>query len=197
MPFELILPSRVDEPSFESFLIQADSIAHRQKTLILEMGPVETIDLYGMLSLLELGRHLRLRGHRMLLHQPLSADLQQHLERAGFFARAQPIYTVYPPYRKSVPPPQNKRDGFLLQITPVATREDMARVLERLRERMEGQGEAVIMKLSALLTGLFDRGGAGGYAVVRSDSSGFTIAASDRAVLRPGGLAKVTVIVLP
>jgi hypothetical protein len=197
MSFELILPKRVNEPSFESFLIQADSIAHRPKTLILEMGPVETIDLYGMLSLLELGRLLRQRGHRVLLHQPLSAELQQHLERAGFFAQARLIYTIYPPYRKSVPPSQNKNEGFLLGITPVQTREDRARALERLRERMEGREEGVSTNLSALLSGLLDRDGGGGYAAVRSDSSGYTIAASDRGALRPGGLAKVTVIVLP
>ncbi len=210
MPFELILPKIMDEPSFESFLRRLGTIVQRQKTLILEMGPVEAIDPYGMLSLLELGRHLRQRGYRMLLHQPLSADLQQHLERAGFFARAQPIYTVYPPYRKSVPPTQKGGDGFPLEITPIATIEDITRVVGRLRERMEGHGETAITSLSALLTGIVERGGAGGYAMVQSDSSAITIAASDRTALRPiltrkgsdpietggqGGLAKVTAIV--
>jgi len=197
MSFELILPKMVDEASIESFLIQADSIVHRQKTLILEMGQVESVDLHGLLSLLELGRQLRLRGHRMLLHLPLSAELQLHLERAGFFAQARLIFTIYPPYRKSVPPGQNKSGYFLLEITPVQTKEDRARALERLSERMEGREERVSTNLSALLSGLLDRDGGGGYAVVQSHSPGFTIAASDRAVLRPGGLAKVTVMVLP
>lgn len=212
MPFELNLPKILNEPSFESVLNQAASIVQRQKTLILEMGPVEAIDPYGMLGLLELGSYLRQRGHRMLLHQPLSADLQQHLERAGFFGRAHPIYTVYPPYRKSVHPSQKKSDGFPLEITPITTIEDINRVVGRLREKMEGHGEAAITSLSALLTGIVKHGGAGGYAVVQSDSSGITIAASDRADHRtipfregfssietggPGGLAKVTAIVFP
>ncbi|MBI3811247.1 MAG: hypothetical protein HY283_03445 [Nitrospirae bacterium] len=212
MPFELILPKILDEPSFESFLIQAGPVAQRQKTLILEMGPVETIDPGGMLSLLELGNYLRLRGHRMLLHQPLSADLQQYLERAGFYARARPVYTVYPPYRKSISPSQNWDDDFPLEITPVATREDVARAVERLSKKMERAGGTVVKRLSVLLTDLVEPSGAGGYAVVRSDSSGVAIAISNRAVLRPipigegpglvetgrpGGLAKVTTIVLP
>lgn len=180
MPFELILPKRVDEPSFESFLLRAASIVRRQKTLILEMGPVEAMDPCGMLGLLELGRHLRLRGHRVLLHQPLSADLQQLLERAGFFAQAQPICAVYPPYRKSVPPAQKRGGDFPLEITPIATAEAATRAVGRLRERMGGAGDAVITILSALLTKRVEQGGTGGYAVVRSDSSGITIAVSDR-----------------
>ncbi|MEK6683781.1 MAG: STAS domain-containing protein [Nitrospirota bacterium] len=180
MPFELILPKILDEPSFESFLIQAASIVQRQKTLIVEMGPVEAMDPCGMLGLLELGRHLRLRGHRMLLHQPLSADLQQLLERAGFFAQAQPIYTVYPPYRKSIPPTPKKGGDFPLEITPIATAGEITRAVGRLRERMGRPGEAVSAILSALLTKRVEPGGTGGYAVVRSDSSGITIAVSDR-----------------
>jgi hypothetical protein len=136
-----------------------------------------------MLGLLELGRHLRLRGHRLLLHQPLSADLQQLLERAGFFAQAQLIYTVYPPYRKSVPPTQKNGGDFPLEITPIATAETAARAVGRLRDSMGRPGEAVIAVLSALLTKIVEPGGTGGFAVVRSDSSGITIAVSD---LGPG-----------
>jgi len=212
MPFELKFPRRVDEASFESFLKKTATIPLQGKTLILELGPVETMDLYGMLSLLELGRQLRERGHRVLLHQPISADLQRHLERAGFFSRAQPICTVYPPYRKAAAPFQKDKEDFLLQITPITSREDRARAEGQLKEKMVGKGEAVIATFSALLTDLVDRGGAGGYAAVQSDSSGFMIAASDRAELPwfprgdgpgpietglPGGLAKVTMTFLP
>ncbi len=122
MPFELILPKILDERTLESVLEEAGALLEGPRTLILEMGRLESIDLLGAVAVLELGHSLRRKGFRMLLHLPISLAAQHRLARLGFLSPALAVYTVYPGHRKSERPlPETVGTGILLRITPVGT----------------------------------------------------------------------------
>ena len=136
MPQTLIPPSSLDENGLERLVVQMSALPRDSGTLNLDLGHVVFIDAYGMLGLLALGRHFSRRGHKLLLHLPLSMEVQRRLDRMDFFRYLSEFYIMYPPYR-----PLAARAGrvqssdVVLEITRIAQSDDTHKILEKVKER--------------------------------------------------------------
>jgi len=136
MSLTLIPPSSLDENGLERLVVQMSTLPRDSGTLNLDLGRVVFIDSYGMIGLLALGRHFSQRGHKLLIHLPLSMEVQRRLDRMNFFRYLSEYYIMYPPYR-----PLAARAGrvqssdVLLEITRIAQSDDAHKILEKVKER--------------------------------------------------------------
>jgi hypothetical protein len=136
MAHTLIPPSSLDENGLERLVIQMSALPRDSGSLNIDLGHIVFIDSYGMLGLLELGRHFSQRGHKLLLHLPLSMEVQRRLDRMDFFRYLSESYLMYPPYR-----PFAARAGrvepsdALLEITRIEKPEDTHKMMEKIKER--------------------------------------------------------------
>jgi len=135
---QTLIPSTVlNENGLERLGAQMAALPRNSGTLNLDLGRIEFIDAYGMVGLLELGRYFSQRGHKLLLHLPLSMEVQRCLDRMDFFRYLSESYIMYPPYR-----PLSARAGrvqssdVLLEITRIAQPEDIDKILEKVKERI-------------------------------------------------------------
>lgn len=94
------------------------------RSIIIDLGGLESIGPYGMIGLLQLGHQLRREEYRPLLHLPNSIDIQQAMEQMDFFKQALQAVTIYPPYRKATPRPSPMPPS--VPIAPVATPDQRA-----------------------------------------------------------------------
>jgi hypothetical protein len=132
----LIPPSSLDTNGLERLVAQMSVLSLESGTINLDLGHAEFIDPYGMAGLLELGRYLSKRGHKLLLHLPLSMEVQRCLDRMDFFRYVSESYIMYPPYR-----PFAARAGrvpssdVLLEITRIAQPDDIDIIINKIKER--------------------------------------------------------------
>jgi hypothetical protein len=143
MPQTLIPSAILDEDGIEHLVVQSSSLGRDAGTLNIDLGRVESIDPYGMVGLLMLGRHFSERGHKLLLHLPLSMEVQRCLDRMGFFRYLSEFYIMYPPYRplaaraspagREVGP--SRSSDVLLEITRVAQSDDVNKTIDAVKGR--------------------------------------------------------------
>jgi len=92
----IIARTSLDEFGFESLLGQLFNIdlAHAQK-LEIDLSGVEFIDPYGMVGLLEVGRHnLNFTNRKPILHLPILDSVVKYMERMNFFELAGEFYII-------------------------------------------------------------------------------------------------------
>lgn len=143
MPQTWIPPSSLDEDSLERLIAQMSGLPRDSGTVNLDLGRVEFIDPFGMIGLLELGRYLAQQGHKLLLHLPLSMEVQRCLDRMEFFRYLSEFYIMYPPYRPlaaraSLTDRQARRpepSDVLLEITRIAQSDDIHAILGKVKDR--------------------------------------------------------------
>jgi len=89
-----------------------------------------------MVGLLELGRYLAPRGHKLLFHLPLSMEVQRRLDRMEFFRYLSEFYTMYPPYRPlSARAQRTEPSDVLLEITRIAQSDDIRAMVGKVKDR--------------------------------------------------------------
>jgi signal transduction histidine kinase len=121
------------------------------------------MDPYGMVGILELGRHFAQQGHKLLLHLPLSMEVQRCLDRMKFFRYLSESYIMYPPYRPlAARAGQIQSSDPLLEISRLTQTNDLHKIMENIRERTAALLEAhlhykeeAIRTFLAALTGIF------------------------------------------
>jgi Histidine kinase-, DNA gyrase B-, and HSP90-like ATPase len=136
MPQTLIPPVSLDENSFEQMIAPLSRLPRDSGTLNIDLGRVEFVDPYGMAGILLLGQHLTRRGHKLLLHLPISMAVQRCLDRMEFFRYLSEFYRMYPPYRPLAA--RARRDGpseVLLEITRIAQGEDIPAIVRKVKDR--------------------------------------------------------------
>jgi hypothetical protein len=143
MPQTLIPPSSLDENSLERLIVQMSGLPRDSGTLNLDLGRVEFIDPCGMVGLLELGRYFAQQGHKLLLHLPLSMEVQRCLDQMEFFRHLSEFYIMYPPYRPlAARARQVQQSDVLLEITRIAQSDDIPRIIGKVKERTRAILEA-------------------------------------------------------
>jgi len=103
-----------------------------------DVNRVRFVDPYGMIGLLEIGRHLRRNQLFPQISLPWRREVLGYMQRMDFFKAASEIYQVAPP----TPWPQerfsrHRRSDVLLEITTIKGNEDIHAIVEEVERRAE------------------------------------------------------------
>ncbi|UCD34297.1 MAG: sensor histidine kinase [Nitrospiraceae bacterium] len=120
----------LSEETFEEILLQI--MQHDT----IDLRKAEFADPYGMVGILEGGRHLSGRGVRKTLLLPESGKVLQYLERMDFFKYAQHYFHIEPG-ATDLPEKflRSSRSDVLLEITPIEKSGDIHFIVERVKQR--------------------------------------------------------------
>jgi len=143
MPQTLIPPVSLDEYSFEQMIAQLGQLTRDAGTINVDLGRLEFVDPYGMTGILLLGHHLTQQGRKLLLHLPLSMEVQRCLDQMGFFRYLTEFYRMYPPYRPpaaraSLAGRQVDRHGLseaILEITRIAQGDNVTAMVRKIEKQ--------------------------------------------------------------
>ena len=136
MPQTWFPPTSLDESSLELLIARLSRLPADPATINLDLGHVAFMDPYGMAGILELGRHLARQGHKLLLHLPLSMEVQRDLDRMSFFRHLSEFYTMYPPYRPLAARARSSGPSdVLLEITRISRPADIQAILRKINGR--------------------------------------------------------------
>jgi len=140
MPQTLISPVSLNEYGFEQIIAQLGQFPRDSGTLNVDLGRLEFVDPYGMAGVLLLGHFLTQRGHKLLLHLPVSMEVQRCLDQMGFFRYLTDFYRMYPLYRPLAARAgrqvgRNRLSDALLEITRIAHADDIQAMIGKIEKR--------------------------------------------------------------
>ena len=137
MPLRLNLPQDINEFSFEGILRQW----HRRSAeddgeILFDLEKVRFIDPYGMVGILEYGRHLRTLGKNLSLLAPRSNEVRTYWKRMNFFDFADRCFSMSDPGEGDGRDPRWREDSdVLLEITPIKQSLDIHNIIEQVKGR--------------------------------------------------------------
>ena len=142
---KILLPDFLGEYAFENVLRQMDErLAPPEEgggggsRPLIDGTRVNFVDPYGMVGLIEVGRHLTGRGLSPVLRLSPTGEVAQYLSRMDFYRAAGQVYHL-----EGVPSPNDRPEGrredsdVLLEITPIAKTGDIHGIVERVAERAQ------------------------------------------------------------
>lgn len=131
----LLPPVRLNEDSFEP-LIRQLALVGEEEEVVLDLSPLEFIDPYGMVGLLELGEYFASQNLSPLLIPPASEEVLKYLERLDFLKLALEVYRL-----AGLSPSISKRfrrkraSDVLLEITKIERSLDIHEIVTRVKIR--------------------------------------------------------------
>jgi hypothetical protein len=132
------VPTYLDEWTFEYLITQWGQKSGYSDSVQINLRNTKFVDPFGMVGLIQLGRHLSLSGKRCFLHLPISEDVLKYMDRMDFFQYTKDLFQVEPEDLDIQDRFLRKRQSeVLLEITRVEKADDIHIIVERLRKRAE------------------------------------------------------------
>jgi hypothetical protein len=126
------VPPTLDDGAFEQ-LVSAAANANGERA-ILDARRLRWADPYGMIGLLAVGETLRAAGTPAVLQLPENPEVASYLRRMGLLEAAAELFEMHPEPRSR---PRTEDSSVLLEITPIASNDDVIGVIDTLPDRAE------------------------------------------------------------
>jgi hypothetical protein len=139
LPHSILSPPFLEEASLESLIRQLYPLPGAAfPGWEIDLGRVRFIDPFGMIGLLEVGRHLKSHDVSPRISLPRREEVVEYMDRMDFFKASFGIFQLVHPvswpeekFRRS------RRSDVLLEITPIKRSDDIHTIVGEVEKRAE------------------------------------------------------------